>query len=101
MAPTPPHPEDPGVSAQILGLEKVLKSLHISKNVRFMEPNVGVQDMGPVDHNHQQISVESNSRQLVVIRSHQSKHDHDWEGVQGADYKVNVQDSPDLVCGQC
>ena len=33
--------------------------------------------------------------------SHQSKHDHVWEGVQGTDYKVNVQDSPDSVCGHC
>ena len=41
--PTPPHPEDPGVPAQMLGLEKVFKSLHISnraKNVCFFETNV-------------------------------------------------------------
>ena len=67
-----------------------------------MEPNVREQDMGPVDHSHQLRSVKSqNSGQLVVMGSHQSKHDHVWEGVQGTDYNVNVQDSPDSVCGHC
>ena len=81
----------------------VLKFLHISKNVCFMEPNVGEQEMGPVYHSHQLHSVESpgNSGQLVVMGSHQSKHDYVWEGVQGTDYNVNVQDSPDLLCGHC
>ena len=64
--PTPTHLEDPRVPAQMLGLEKVIKSFHIFKNIRFMEPNMGGQDMGPVDHNHQQ-SVESNSGQLDKV----------------------------------
>ena len=51
--PTPPHLGDLGVPVQMLGLEKVLKSLHISKNVCFIEPNVRVQEMGTVDHNLQ------------------------------------------------
>ena len=62
VVPTPPHPEDPGVPAQILGLEKILKSLYFShrvKAVHFMEPNVEEQEKGPVDHSHQHCSVES------------------------------------------
>ena len=31
VVPTPPYLEDPGGPAQMFGLEKVLKSLHISK----------------------------------------------------------------------
>ena len=60
------------------------------------------QEKGPVDHSHLHHSVESlgDSRQLVMMRSHQSEQcDHVWEGVQGTDY--NVQNSPDLVCGHC
>ena len=50
--PTPPHLEDPGVPAQILGIEKVLQSLYISyraKAVHFKEPNMEGQEKGPVD----------------------------------------------------
>ena len=75
--PTPPHLEDPGVPAKILGIEKVLQSLYISnraKAVHFKEPNTEGQEKEPVDHSHPYCFVESHSnedsRQPVVRRSH-------------------------------
>ena len=53
--PTPPHPDDPGVPAQLFGLEEVLKALYISnrpKVIRFLESNVERQEKQPVDHSH-------------------------------------------------
>ena len=51
--PTPPPLQDPGVPAQILGIEKVLHSLYISNRAKaadFKEPNMEGQGKGPVDH---------------------------------------------------